>query len=210
MPLAPQTILDALTGIAYVTDLEGRIICVGRRGWRLFAVDNGAVDLADADNFVGHNLFDFLAGEEVRTAYRRLLERLRLGEPQISLPCHCDAPGLVRDMRMTITALRQHRVLRGFLFQSITIAEHTRPPMRLFEFARPQNMESAPLIAMCSLCERVSPPEADCGDHAAPWLEAEQYYARGGSSHVRISHTVCPSCFRQWVQGWTGTSPPQF
>ncbi|HLO75941.1 MAG TPA: hypothetical protein VK196_05740 [Magnetospirillum sp.] len=210
MPLTVQTIMDALAGVAYATDLDGRILCIGQRGWRLFAVENGALGLANPDVFIGTNLFDALAGADVRMAYARLLERVRRGEPQITLPCRCDAPGVSRDMRMTITPLRRNRTVRGVLFQSITLAERTRPPIRLFEFADQGYPESVPLLGMCSLCERVCPPWADCEDQAAQWMEPERYYAEGGTSQVRISHTVCSGCFRHWVQGWTGMPPPEF
>lgn len=210
MTLTTQTLMDALAGVAYAIDQDGTITAVGRRGWRLFAVDSGAVDLADSQSVVGRNLFDFLTGEEVRTAYARILERLRKGEPQVTLPCRCDAPGIVREMRMTVTPLKRTRSLHGFLFQSIALAERTRPPIRLYEFAQQSHPQTAPLLGMCSLCERVCPPGADCSDPAAPWMEAESYYAGGGSSHVNISHTVCSGCFRQWVQGWTGRPPPDF
>lgn len=210
MTITVQTILDAMAGVAYAVEPDGRILAVGRRGWRLFALENGAVELAETESLIGRNLLDFLAGEGVRRAYARMLERIRQGEPQITFPCHCDSPGICRDMRMTITPLRRNRMLRGFLFQSITLAEHTRPPIRLYEFDGDHSSEDAPLLGMCSLCERVCPGPEDCSDVTAPWMEAESYYARGGSSHVRISHTVCPLCFRHWVQGWTGTPPPGF
>lgn len=210
MTITAKDMIDAMAGIAYAVEPDGSILAVGRRGWRLFAVENGAVDLADTEPFIGRNLFEFLAGEDVQRAYARMLERIRQGEPQITFPCHCDAPGISRDMRMTITPLRHNRSLRGFLFQSITLAERTRPPIRLYEFNGDDFPEDTPLLGMCSLCERVCPGPHDCSDATAPWMEAESYYARGGTSQVRISHTVCPFCFGHWVQGWGGTPSPEF
>ena len=209
MTITAQTVLDAMTGVAYAVEPDGAILAVGRRGWRLFAVENGALDLAESGAVVGRNLFEFLCGEEVKHAYGRMLERIRQGEPQLTFPCHCDSPSLSRQMRMTITPLRRNRSLRAVLFQSITMAERARPPIRLYEFAGESYPESVPLLGMCSLCERVC-PSPDCSEVSAPWMEAERYYARGGSSQVRISHTVCPFCFRNWVQGWTGSPPPEF
>lgn len=210
MSITVQTVMDALAGVAYAVEPDGRILCVGRRGWRLFAVENQVVELAEADLFVGRNLFDCLAGEDVRHAYARMLERIRQGEPQITLPCRCDAPAITRDMRMTITPLKRNRSVRAFLFQSITLSERTRPPIRLYEFGGDNYPDTVPLLGMCSLCERVCPGPSDCSDRTAPWMEAESYYAHGGSSRVRISHTVCPYCFGTWVQGWTGAAPLEF
>lgn len=210
MTITAQTILDALAGVAYMVDVDNRILGIGRRGWRLFAVESGALDLAEPEPLIGRDLFDFITGDDVRGAYEYMLGRVRLGEPQITLPCRCDAPAVTRDMRMTITPLRRHRAVQAYLFQSITLAEHARPPVRLYEFAGHDYPDTVPLLGMCSLCERVCPGPHDCSERTAPWMEAESYYARGGSSQVRISHTVCPTCFGQWVRGWTGQPPPEF
>jgi hypothetical protein len=205
MSVSVQSVMDALAGVAYAVDLDGRILSIGRRGWRLFAMENHAVELADPDKLIGRNLFDFILGEDVRAAYARMLERIRLGEPQITVPCRCDAPDITRDMHMTVTPLKRGRSIHAYLFQCISLSEHTRPPIALFEFARAR--EGAPLLSMCSMCERVCQAFEDgCAD-PAPWMEAERYYAHGGSSVVRISHTVCPQCFRHWVQGMTGRPP---
>lgn len=204
MITSAQTMIDALAGVAYATDSEGRIELIGRRGWSLFAADSGAPEVADRDLFIGRHLFDFVAGDDVRAAYARLFQRIRQGEPQIVVPCHCDGPAVVRDMRLSITPLRHGRALRGFLFQSLPVSERTRPPMPLYEFCHVglPHPETAPLLGMCSLCERVC-----LADDGESWVEAEVYYAKGGTSHVRISHTVCPSCFRHWVEGWSSQPP---
>ncbi len=207
MKFAAQNILDALPGVAYVVDAGGIIAGVGRRGWRLFAAEAGALDLADPQSVVGSSLFDFMAGDDVRHAYERIFERLRRGEPHITMPCRCDSPGVVRDMRLSLTPIRHQRTVTAYLFQSITLSERTRPPISLFEFASHHYPETVPMLAMCSMCERVNP---EPGDGEEGWMQAEHYYACGGTSQVRISHTICPACFRQWVQGWTGTPPPAF
>jgi hypothetical protein len=208
MTVTSQAVMDALAGVAYAIDLDGRITSVGRRGWRLFAVESGAPELADTSLFIDRPLFDFITGEDVRAAYGRLLERVRLGEPLVALPCHCDGPTVAREMRMTISPLKRGRALQGYLFQSIPVSEHIRPPIQLFAFATEHYPDTVPLLGMCSLCERVC--AADSGTTDKRWMEAERYYANGGSSRVRISHTVCPDCFSRWVQGWTGLPPPEF
>lgn len=204
MTSTAQTILDALAGVAYATDDDGRIDIIGRRGWSVFAADNSAPDVAERERYLGRNLFDFISGDEVRTAYGRLLHRIRRGEPLIVVPCRCDAPTVSRDMRMCISPIKHRGVHRGFLFQSIALTERTRPPIRLFDFPQYESdySDAVPLLGMCSLCERVCPEI-----NSEQWLEAEAYYAHGGSSQVRISHTVCTSCFRRWVEGWSGVPP---
>lgn len=205
MSISAQSVMDALAGVTYAVDLDGRILGIGRPGWRLFALENHAVELADPDGLIGSNLFDFISGDEVRAGYARMLERIRQGESQLTLPCRCDAPDIARDMRMIITPLKRGRAVRAFLFQSLPLSERSRPPISLFEFAR--YSDEARLLAMCSLCERVcQAPAEDCTDPLL-WMDAERYYACGGTSEVRISHTVCPQCFHQWVQSMTGREP---
>lgn len=201
--------MDALGGVAYATDPDGYIASIGLRGWRLFAAECAVPEMAEREHFIGRNLFDFIAGKDVRAAYGRLLDRVRFGEPQITLLCRCDAPAICREMRMTITPLRRGRSFQGFLFQSLSLAEHPRPPMDLFTFAN-EFPDTVPLLGMCSLCERVCVEIDRCSDPHGLWLEAEHYYARGGTSRVRISHTVCPGCFSRWVEGWTGEPSPGF
>ncbi|MBC7906244.1 MAG: hypothetical protein H7Y60_05790 [Rhodospirillaceae bacterium] len=207
--MTAQNVMDSVAGVTYATDPTGTIISIGARGWRLFAAESATPEIAEREHFIGRNLFEFIAGDDVRAGYERLLDRVRSGEPQIALPCRCDAPSMAREMRLTITPLRRGRALHGFLFQSLTLAEHPRPPLNLFTFTT-EFGETVPLLGMCSLCERVCVDVDRCSDVHAAWLDAERYYANGGSSQVRISHTVCPLCFRRWVEGWTGAPPPVF
>lgn len=201
MPLRIQQLLDALDGIAYVTDGDTRLVAVGRRGWREFAEENGAPELADGNKLLGRSIFEFIAGDTVKDAFRHVLERAAATGREVLLPCRCDGPEIVRDMRLTISALRRSHGIDGFLFQSIQLTEHARPPLALYDFRALQGAQR-PLLAMCSLCQRVW---FDRGDGAPVWLDAETYYAHGGSSWVRISHTICPDCFSRWVAGWSGT-----
>lgn len=198
-----QQLLDALEGIAYTTDPQARLTAIGRRGWREFAADNGAPELADTAALIGRSLFDFIAGDPVRDAFRQVMERAAASGRQVLLPCRCDGPGIVRDTRLTVSALRRGRAFEGYLFHAIPLAEHARPPLALFDFAA-RRPEDQPLLGMCSLCERVSPGG---GERPMDWLDAEAYYARGGTSWVRISHTICPDCFARWIADWTGKTP---
>lgn len=208
MTTAAQSVLDALEGVSYMVDADGVILSIGRPGWRAFALDNGAPALAEPAAVVGHDLFEFIAGAEVRGAYRTLLDRVRKGEPEVILPCHCDSPSLARDMRMTISPVRRGRgKAPGFLFHSIPLAEFARPPIPLYDFRGHPSDGGVPVIAMCSLCERICPiplgPNSLADEWQRQWVDAETYYARGGRSEVGISHTVCPDCFGAWVAPWS-------
>ena len=89
----------------------------------------------------------------------------------------------------------RHWVSVGFLFQSVELNSEQRPPIDLFKFqeikVRAGQEPDLPTIAMCSWCQKVR-HEPTGGSR---WLEAEDYYAAGGRSRVRISHSICDECF---------------
>jgi hypothetical protein len=204
-------ILDALSGVAYVIDSRFRLAAVGQPKWRDFAVEGGAPGLADGEALYGRNLFDFIAGEEVRDGYRHILDTLSRGHREgIVIPCRCDAPSLTRETLMGITALRSNAKTTGYLFHAMLCDTRSRPPMPLYDFAAARVQaptDRRPMVSMCSLCERICRGD-DCNTSSGGWVEAEAYYAGGGSSHVRISHTICPDCFGRWLASWTGGDHP--
>jgi hypothetical protein len=85
----------------------------------------------------------------------------------------------------------------GILCQSLTISETLRPPMNLFDLAAMMRahaqLMAKPMITLCSYCADVAwPPGA--ADAARTWISAEDYYRRGGTEDVVVSHGVCPDC----------------
>ena len=91
-----------------------------------------------------------------------------------------------------MTPIYSGGICTGFLFQSVELDSRQRPAIDLFDIsaidqrARPDY----PLIIMCSWCQRFHYPPVTGKD----WLEAEAYYAAGGTSKVRISHGICDDC----------------
>jgi hypothetical protein len=51
---------------------------------------------------------------------------------------------------------------------------------------------------MCSYCQRVAWPPGRAR-RRREWIEAEEYYRRGGASEIRISHGICPPCYKDVV-----------
>lgn len=188
-----QTILDAMEGVAYLTDPDCRIVGVGRRNWAEFALENGGAGLATEGSVVGTDLFRWIDGTEVRRGYRAVLDQLaqRPGHA-ISVPARCDSVPISRDTRLTMSALRTPAGPAGFLFQSLVVNERHRPPVPLFDFEKHRD-PSLPPLAMCSICERVL--------HGGGWIEGQDYYGRGGGSRVRIEHTMCPDCAGRLLGG---------
>lgn len=185
-------VLDALDGTAYVTDLEGRLLCVGPQNWNSFANENDGRALAGSPP-VGDRVTDGISGEAVRSLYQRVHQAAVSGQRRIAFTFRCDAPDVERRMKMAISPLRSGKAVVGVLYQSTILSERARPPLRFLEAAAAAEQfkeDGAPIIASCSFCAKIDWPDGSDGR----WVEPEVYYQRGGMSEVRISHGVCPSC----------------
>lgn len=199
-PKEVRELVNALDGIVYVVDLNGVIRLVGERSWTAFALANGGDDIADPREIIGANLLSFVSGEQVRECYEQHFADLRDYEnaPRSSFPFRCDAPDARREMRMAISPVVFDGRHRGFLFQSILWHEAPRPPMGLFDFTNLTELKEAlgvdsSIIVMCSFCQKVRWP-SDNAEHEKEWIDAEEYYSRGGNEQVGISHGMCPPC----------------
>ncbi|WP_419903424.1 hypothetical protein [Kiloniella sp.] len=195
-------ILEVFEGLCYVLDLEGNILHVGTRRWNSFADDNSAKDLT-AEYVINKSIFDFISGDDVRKEIHQVLDELKGGEQsEWIMPYRCDSPDRKRNMRLSIASIKDDEIITGFIFQSITLDEEMRPPIDLFDFKAIENylakQRTLPLLRMCSFCERVR----DSNITADNWTEAETYYAKGGSSQVRISHGICGMCREKSKDGY--------
>lgn len=179
--------------------IDAEALLDGMAGINAFACTNGAPNLIDGKTVLGHNILDFIAGDEVRDSYRRCFEAVgseRLD--YIRLLCRCDSPAVKRKLWLTVRPIRRASTLQAVLVQILVVSEELRPPIDLFDFAAlraaaeldPQR----PILGMCSYCQDVRFPAGSVnGD--GEWMSADGYYHRGGNAKVRISHTMCPSCF---------------
>lgn len=184
--------LDALDGTAYVTDIEGRLVCVGPQNWDRFANENAGGALAGSPP-VGHRVVEGISGETVRSMYQRVHQAAVSGERRIAFTFRCDGPDVERRMKMAISPLRSGEVVVGVLYQSTILSERARPPMRFLEAEAAMEQfkeDGAPIVACCSFCAKIDWPHGS----DSSWVEPEVYYQRGGGADVRISHGVCPSC----------------
>lgn len=196
-----DALLQALDGIAYVTDRAGAIVAYGHRRWNAFAHANDAAPWSRPERVLGTNVLEVTQGGETRAAYRAFLERLARSpdEEPIVFPFRCDAPDRRREQKMAIAGLWTQGRHRGFLFHATLLDEQTRPPLDIYDFhaltrALRENARR-PHVGMCSFCQRV---RFEAGG-AAEWLDGPEYYRRGGGSDVVISHGVCPDCHSRWV-----------
>jgi hypothetical protein len=194
-----QQVLDAINGPAYLVDDDARFLLVGQLHWSAQVAD--ARGQPQPASLVGRCLFEFIRGDDVQQLYRRILTGLRADPGHaVELLYRCDSPGMMRAFRMTVTALAEAGN-RSFLFTSQIVRQAQRPPLPLFDYHGLGALlgdPTAPVLAICSLCHRV---KAKAGDDRKMenWAEPEQYYREGGSSHVSLSHGLCPSCYAQYM-----------
>lgn len=189
-----QAWLNALDGIAYVVDGRWAVLAVGQPHWMESALAGQAPALARGEILIGHSLMDYIHGTKVRAKWTEALEQLALRrQTSIAVPYRCDSPGNARRMHMSLTRLDLPDGVERYLFQSILLEEFTRPPMDIFAPEAMGNDPSLPMVAVCSFCGAVRQSEEGV------WSAPETYYAKGGTSRVRVSHSVCPACEGVWI-----------
>ncbi len=192
LDLALEDLLEALDGIVYAVDREGRIVAHSTGDWSAACEAGGAPELAEPETVLGRPLADFAAGDEVRGVIERQLAAVLAGEGPVVYHFRCDAPDVRREMRMAISPLRSGGAVHGALFQSVVLREAVRPPLDIYDHKalreRFADRNSIPVVTMCAYCQRLrrSPDE--------PFVDAEAYYRAGGTSEVRVSHGICPDC----------------
>ena len=189
-----DAILQSMDGIVFLTDQNGRITGVGIENWNAFSRANGAPEL-DANSVIGHSIFKFIAGEDVRQHLSKTMRRISTIPNYCWVaPFRCDSPDCYRNMQQSVGPLFSAESCTGFIFQSIELHSYKRPPIDLFDFKAiaqyAASDETLSMVAMCSWCQRVR-FEPLGGEQ---WMEAEAYYAAGGSSRVSLSHSICEHC----------------
>lgn len=189
-----QAMLNAMDGIAYLADAEGRIIEVGQPAWteslRRYGVDNRGMG-----PIVGQRLFDLMRGADVQQAYQGIHRAVLKGRrPHVAFEMRCDGPDVRRVLRMSVSALLEPSAPPAVLYQSQLLSATSRPWMSLFD---PQRIVDhirkdggLPIVKICSFCHRIAWPV----EEASGWIPAEDYYRLGGPPEMRTSHGVCPHC----------------
>ncbi|MFD1379787.1 hypothetical protein [Fodinicurvata halophila] len=171
---------------------------MGQPQWQDFLEKTGFA-ASPTKNVIGHNLFDFITGAEVRSSYQRLHESVWHGQGQkLSFQYRCDGPSVKREMRMSMSHLSLDGIGGAVLYQSQLLSEVARPPLNLLDpdliLGVMANERNFPIVALCSYCQKVAWPLSEHREDAREWITPEDYYARGGHSDVRVSHGICPSC----------------
>jgi hypothetical protein len=172
--------LEREAGSAYLLSLDLRIICVND-GWRRFARENGAPELATS--FDSSTPVTDVCDEPLRTFYRAGFARVQArGEPW-SLLYECSSPSRYRkfSMRADMTPHRD-----GFVVVHSLVAEAPleRASLDTANFAAYSNLSG--LIVQCSNCRR-----ARRGSDGDTWDWLPQLVTTPPDN---VSHGLCSSC----------------
>jgi hypothetical protein len=176
------------TPVTYDLDDRDRILATGGE-WDRFAIANAAPELATR-SVIGHPLWRFVEGEEVRHLLRLLLDQVRERNRSVSVPFRCDAPALRRFMSMSIHPL-EGGVLR---VESVVLRTEPRAYMPLLE--RSHRLLYG-MLSICSWCKRVRLFNRE-------WVEIEQCVGRlnlfGSTDLPHLSHGICLPCAERAFQ----------
>lgn len=192
-----EGLTEALEGIWYTVDRELTIRSVSRKNWEISAKINNLSNEFSADNIIGKPLMEFIHGEETRSTYERFCEAILTGRrDSISLVHNCDAPGVRRHVRLSIRPFFRNATIVGAVFHNIELSAAPRPPIELLLNGTAEGMEQT-CLAICTFCRNV---RLESDPRFADWMRAEEYYRRGGSSRVLLSHAICDDCQKGIVE----------
>ncbi len=201
--ISAQQLLDAIDGVAYLVDGRGIIRAIGTAAWQRFAIDNGVPRLT-IDSVIGTSLFASMEGATVRDACRRLHESVCDGRrPVVAYEYRCDAPDMERRMRMSISPVIRPCGPIMALYQSQIVDEAPRLPLGLLSADRraaaagrhPRGEQ----MVLCSFCHDIEWP-IGVAQPGQIWIGIAEYYRRGGTSDVEVSHGICPECIARVIE----------
>ena len=190
-----QDLLDAMDGIALLTDADLTITAVGRRNWtRMWEAQAPGTPVADP---LGRCLTDAMTEGVVRNTFRLLFQQVLSGEHgTVRLDYRCDLPQRHRLMRLTLTPVGSGAD-RQLLYQSVLLSEAPRPPVPLIDRSYLLTGPAEPSSTrLCPMCFRVWVPGL-AKDHL-DWTEPP---AGGRDLAVpEVVHEFCPSCHSRFFE----------
>jgi len=201
-------VLDALPGLTYVTDVDGVLLACSRRAWTRFARRNDGASIADPEALLGQSIYAAMSTERTQQVHRRIADGVLAGD-LVSYRWSCDGPGVQRDMRMTIRALRLLDGRDGLLYHSRTLALRYRMDVRAraagVDDPTPSPLPETTLRYVCCLCRTGYAPcpaqrgttRATAGEHPPKRATARPVSAPTD----RISYGICPDCWKNLDSG---------
>jgi hypothetical protein len=169
----------------YLLDDENNIVWVDD-WWLAFANENGAPELNET-SVVGHQIWEFIAGEPTRQLYEELHERVRNSGTPITVPFRCDSPTLQRHMQVTIHSDGNRRLL----YESRLLRAEPQRRVKILDMHERRSSES---LTMCSCCKRSLLEPSD-------WLDLQNISLRlrmfEQQTVPELRYTICPDCESQ-------------
>ncbi|MEX1146805.1 MAG: hypothetical protein WEB93_00340 [Sphingomonadales bacterium] len=193
-----QAIFEAMDGVVMLIDGDLRIVRIGRTNWNEFRIGNGGTAL-DPENAQGSTVTRYFSAGIVRDTYQQLFKKVLGGvRGHVAIEYRCDSPDTRRQMRLSVTPVREAGTITHILYQSTLLSENMRPPLFLFSAPSVNSVSEISdafekTIGICSICSKVKQPNAT--SHEDEWIEAQEYYHHGGSDDVVLSHGFCPPCY---------------
>jgi hypothetical protein len=165
-------------------------------GWIRFAERNTDRPW-DPESVLGHSIWSYIEGHEVRNLYALLLRRVRTAGIAVDVPFRCDAPDHRRDMRLQIESLEEGDV-------QLTVSFPTRMPPddeAVQDEASEVEPEARPrpgMIPVCSWCDRLLLQGMGWVNVEAAVEALELFDGRDVPS---LSHGACPDCYSDVMVG---------
>lgn len=203
LPFSTESLLKAIPGVAYVVDRGGTILAFSRGPFMNDVRLPGAAT-SGYRHAIGTSLFSIVQGEEVQRSYRSIHEAACSGHfDTFGFTYRCDAPDVERHMFMSISRIVENAETAAVLYQSIVVNELHRPPLPLFAFEGLSERAALAdrIVTLCSYCQKVAWPTS-VGEQPA-WIEAVEFYRRGGRTDAVASHGICETCLEQIVERGT-------
>ncbi|WP_376099849.1 hypothetical protein ACE7GA_12535 [Roseomonas sp. CCTCC AB2023176] len=195
LALDTQALLEALEGVALILDPQLRIRAVGWRAWDDLYRQAGGQSPPHCD-VIGRVVTEFMTPGPVRETYGRLFDDVaHRRRRRVKVDFRCDAPDTERQMRLAVAPVLETGTVVGLLYQSVLLHARQRPPLPLFA-AEAAAEGQVGVLTICTVCARVAWPIGTAGPDRE-WIEAAEYYRRGGAEVALLSHGFCPPCYER-------------
>lgn len=164
----------------YTLDRTDRIRAVDD-AWCRFAAENDAADLPQS--VIGRPLWHFVSGEETRSFYRQLMQKVRDTGAPLTLPFRCDSPTERRFMEITMAPGDVEGELHC---RTVLMRVEPRETVDLLR-RQPRHGDK---LDVCAVCRRVKV-------QPTRWLEIEEAMRELRLAHPsapRMRARICPDC----------------
>ncbi len=170
----------------YTIDENDKIVEVSPN-WADFARENGGKEDILPPLLYELPLWKYIADAETRYLYHLLIDNIRKGAMEFTVPIQCDSPDLKRFIQIRMQSLPENKIR----FTSTIIKTQPREALLLLD---PQRAQDQSLVRICSFCKKI-----DIGHET--WVETEEavlhLHLLEKDKMPGLTHGVCPSCYAE-------------